>query len=115
MQARQKIAIIGGTGAEGSGIALRLAGAGYSVTIGSRSTERAQARARELSAQLEEKIIAGADNKQAAAGAVIVILTVPYNAQAATVDDIRDMLQGKILVDATAPLVPPKVGLVQLP
>lgn len=114
MQAGQKIAIVGGAGAEGSGIALRLAAAGYSVIIGSRSTVRAQARARELSAQLDGKIIGGADNRQATAAAAIVILTVPYNAQAATISDIRDLLEGKILVDATVPLLPPKVGLVQL-
>jgi 8-hydroxy-5-deazaflavin:NADPH oxidoreductase len=114
MQTDQKIAVVGGTGAEGSGIALRLTAAGYSVTIGSRSTKRAQARASELSAQLGGKIIAGADNRQAAAAAAIVILTVPHSAQAATINDIRDLLDGKILVDTTVPLVPPKVGLVQL-
>jgi NADPH-dependent F420 reductase len=114
MQAGQRIAVVGGTGAEGSGIALRLAAAGHSVTIGSRSTERAQARASELSVRLGGKSIASADNRQAAADAAIVILTVPYSAQTTTIHDIQDLLEGKILVDATVPLVPPKVGLVQL-
>jgi len=115
MQERQRIAVIGGTGAEGSGIALRLAAAGHSVTIGSRNRERAQAKAAELSDLLAENTIAGDENKQAAADASIVILTVPYSAQAATVRDIQERLGGKILVDTTVPLMPPKVGLVQLP
>src|SRR5215213_3300917 len=115
MQERQRIAVIGGTGAEGSGIALRLAAAGHSVTIGSRNRERAQAKAAELSDLLAENTIAGDENKQAAADASIVILTVPYSAQAAMVREIQERLGGKILVDTTVPLMPPKVGLVQLP
>jgi 8-hydroxy-5-deazaflavin:NADPH oxidoreductase len=115
MQERQTIAVVGGTGAEGSGLALRLAASGHPVTIGSRSAERAETRARELSTQLGGNLIAGAHNRQAAAGAGIIILTVPYSAQAATVDEISDLLEGKILVDATVPLMAPKVGVVQLP
>jgi NADPH-dependent F420 reductase len=115
MQERQKIAVVGGTGAEGSGIALRLAAAGHFVTIGSRNLERAQSKAAELSSMLPGKIIAGCENKQAAGTASIVILTVPYSAQGATVAEIQQHLDGKILVDTTVPLVPPKVGTVQLP
>lgn len=112
---RQRIAVLGGTGAEGSGIACRLAAAGHAVTVGSRDAERAQAVAATLTAKLKGTVIAGADNRQAASGADIIFLTVPYSAQAATVGTVRDELANKILVDATVPLVPPKVGRVQLP
>jgi NADPH-dependent F420 reductase len=112
---RQRIAVLGGTGAEGSGLACRLAAAGHAVTIGSRDAGRASAAAAALTTKLKEAVIGGADNRQAAAGADIVFLTVPYSAQTATVSDVRDMLASKILVDATVPLVPPKVGRVQLP
>jgi NADPH-dependent F420 reductase len=115
MQARQRIAIVGGTGAEGSGLAFRLAAAGHSVTIGSRDAGRAAAAAAELSKKLSGATIEGADNRTAVSGADIAILTVPYSAQVSTVADIADALAGKILVDATVPLVPPKVGTVQLP
>jgi 8-hydroxy-5-deazaflavin:NADPH oxidoreductase len=108
-----KIAVLGGTGAQGSGLALRLAGAGHEVTVGSRDAEKARKAAAELGARIG-KPIAGADNR-AAAGAEIVFLTVPYAAQRTTVDEVRDRLEGKILVDATVPLAPPKVSVVQLP
>ncbi len=111
---RYNIAILGGTGAQGSGLALRLARAGHAVTLGSRDGERARAAAAELSAR-GEKPIAGADNRAAAETAEIVLLTVPYAAQRATVEHVLDCLRGKILVDATVPLIPPKVGTVQLP
>jgi 8-hydroxy-5-deazaflavin:NADPH oxidoreductase len=114
MAARYQIAILGGTGAQGSGLALRLANAGHTVTIGSRDAERAQATASELSARIG-KPIAGADNRGAADAGEIVILAVPYAVERATVEAVLDRLQGKILVDATVPLVPPKVSVVQLP
>lgn len=114
-QPRYRIAVLGGTGAQGSGLALRLAAAGHTVTIGSRDAAKAKQSAAELSEQLTGKTIAGDGNKQAAAGAEIAILTVPYAVQQATVDDVRDEIAGKILIDATVPLVPPKVSVVQLP
>src|SRR5258707_14281501 len=113
-QRRYRIAILGGTGAQGSGLALRLAAAGHAVTIGSRDADKAVSAAAQASARLGTAI-AGADNCGAAGGAEIVFLTVPHAAQRATVDDVLDHIQGKILVDATAPLVPPKVSVVQLP
>jgi len=112
---RHSIAVLGGTGAQGSGLALRLAAAGHAVTIGSRSAEKARACAAEISARLAGQTIAGADNRQAAAGADIVFLAVPYPAQRATVEEVKDHLDGKLLVDSTVPLVPPKVSVVQLP
>ena len=110
-----RIAVLGGTGAQGSGLALRLAAAGHAVTVGSRSADKAHAAAAELSLRLAGQTIAGADNRQAAEGAEIVFLTVPYAVERATVADLQDRLAGKLLVDATVPLVPPKVSVVQLP
>jgi NADPH-dependent F420 reductase len=114
MPGQATIAIIGGSGAEGSGIALRLAKAGHAVLIGSRDAAKAKEAATALAA-LAGGAISGDANKAVAAAAEIVILTVPYAAQQATIADIRDELAGKILVDATAPLVPPRVNRVQLP
>jgi NADPH-dependent F420 reductase len=111
---RYKIAILGGTGAQGTGLALRLAAAGHEVTIGSRDADKARGAASDASARTG-KAVAGADNRDAAGGAEIVVLTVPYVVQRATVEDVLDQLQGKILIDATVPLVPPKVSVVQLP
>jgi 8-hydroxy-5-deazaflavin:NADPH oxidoreductase len=107
-EGRPVIAVIGGTGAEGSGLAMRWAQAGYRVLVGSRSAERAVEVAGEFGAE-------GMDNKTAAAACDIAVLTVPYGAQRATLSELRDVLQGKILVDVTVPLVPPKVMRVQLP
>jgi NADPH-dependent F420 reductase len=112
---RYRIAVLGGTGAQGMGLALRLAAAGHEVTVGSRQTERARAAAAQLSERLGGRTIAGADNRSAAGAAEIVVLTVPYAAQQATVQEVRGQLDDKILVDATVPLVPPKVSVVQLP
>jgi NADPH-dependent F420 reductase len=109
-----KIAVLGGTGAEGGGLAFRLASAGHTVTIGSRDGAKAQQAAAELSA-LSGHPIEGADNRTAATNADIVILTVPYSAQRATATELSHVLLGKILIDATVPLVPPKVSRVQIP
>lgn len=114
MSGRSTIAIIGGTGAEGGGVALRLATAGHRVLIGSRDAAKAKVAAAELSAASGVEI-AGDGNRAVAEAAEIVILTVPYAAQKRTVEEIRDVIAGKILVDATAPLVPPRVNRVQLP
>jgi len=102
------IAVIGGTGAEGSGLAARWARAGYRVIVGSRNAESAAAAAAEFGAE-------GMDNAAAVVACDIAVLTVPYAAQRATLTGLRDGLQGKILVDVTVPLVPPKVMRVQLP
>lgn len=104
------IAIVGGTGNLGAAIAWRLARAGYPVVIGSRSADGAQQAAAELGHGLS-----GATNIDAAAGADIVIVTVPFAAQEATLRDIAPHVMGKIVVDTTVPLVPPKVMRVQLP
>lgn len=112
---RPTIAVLGGTGKEGSGLALRWANAGYPVIIGSRSAERAQEAALEINAQLGRDAARGAANTDAAAQAAIIVLTVPFAAQKSTVEEVRAQLDGKILLDVTVPLVPPKVNRVQLP
>lgn len=104
------IAIVGGTGNLGAAIAWRLARAGYPVVIGSRSADGAQKAAADLGHGLS-----GATNIDAAAGADIVIVTVPFAAQDATLRDIAPHVAGKLVVDTTVPLVPPKVMRVQLP
>jgi NADPH-dependent F420 reductase len=110
------IAILGGSGKEGSGLAFRWAHHGYQVIIGSRSAERAQAAAEELNLLLNRTgAVRGCDNLSAAQAAEIVVLTVPFAAQKATVQEVAPALTGKILVDVTVPLVPPKVNRVQLP
>lgn len=110
------IAVLGGTGKEGKGLAFRWAKAGYKVIIGSRNPEKAQAAAAEVSEMLEgEACIQGLDNLSAAKQADIAVLTVPYAAHRDTLLGLKDALQGKILVDVTVPLVPPKVTKVQMP
>jgi 8-hydroxy-5-deazaflavin:NADPH oxidoreductase len=101
-----KIAVIGGTGKEGKGLALRWANAGYDIIIGSRAPERAVATADELNAVIGKGNVSGLGNAEAAQAADLVVLSVPYEAHAATLDMIADTTQGKILVDVTAPLDP---------
>ncbi len=110
-----RLAALGGTGAEGRGLALRFAHAGHDVTIGSRDPARAAAAAAELNARLGRPALRGAANREAAAGAELALLTVPYAAQRATALAVADSLAGKILVDATVPLRPPRIARVQLP
>jgi len=102
-------AIIGGTGALGAALAGRLAAVGHEVWVGSRDPAKAQAFA------ADHPGISGAGLADAAARAEIVVLAVPYAAHAETLAQIRDAVQGKIVVDTTVPLRPPKVGTVQLP
>ena len=109
------IAIVGGTGAEGSGLAIRWANAGHRVIIGSRDPARAQALADQFNAKLGTSLLSGAASEAAVEPADIVVLTVPYASQLAMVRALKDELQGKILIDVTVPLVPPKVSQVQLP
>ena len=101
-----KIAVVGGTGKEGKGLALRWARAGCDVIIGSRDAARAATTAHELNATLGRTNVSGLGNADAARTADIVVLSVPYEAHAATLDTIADATQGKILIDVTAPLDP---------
>jgi len=109
------IAVLGGTGKEGKGLAYRWAQAGYRVIIGSRTAEKAKAAAADLNALLGDESVVGLENVDAASRADILVLTVPYSAHASTLEMIRDAAQGKILVDVTVPLVPPKVTKAQMP
>jgi 8-hydroxy-5-deazaflavin:NADPH oxidoreductase len=111
----QTIAVIGGTGAEGSALALRFAKAGHRAVIGSRDRAKGARTAEELNRILGTSLVSGDALKPAAAQAEIVVLTVPYAAQHAMLADIREALDGKVLIDATVPLIPPGVSRVQLP
>jgi hypothetical protein len=116
----KRIAILGGTGALGTGLVRRWTQAGHRVIIGSRTLEKAEAALAELrqvmaewgSTQLD---VAAMENLDAARAADIVVLTVPFAHQKSTLEHVRPALDGKILVDVTVPLMPPKVGTVQLP
>jgi NADPH-dependent F420 reductase len=111
---KRTIAVIGGTGALGGGLARRWAKAGHRVIIGSREAAKAQEAAEALRAEVGGEVT-GMENGAAAAAAEIVALTVPFSNQRPMLEVIRDGVQGKILIDATVPLVPPRVGRVQLP
>src|ERR1700704_5338736 len=95
------ICIVGGTGAEGSGLALRWAHAGHRITIGSRDEAKAKETALELNGILGADRISGAVSRKGVAAADIVALTVPFAAQIATISGLRDELAGKILIDVT--------------
>ncbi|MCP4806316.1 MAG: NADPH-dependent F420 reductase [Proteobacteria bacterium] len=102
-----RIGLIGGTGREGTGLALRWKRAGHDVFLGSRDAARGQARAKELGVQ-------GGSNEQAC-DADVVLLAVPYGAHAKTLTGLRDALSGRVLIDITVPLAPSKVQSVNLP
>ena len=106
----ERIAIIGGTGKLGAAIARRLAKAGRQVVIGSRAAESAQAKAAELGFGLT-----GMSNADAAQAGDVIIVTVPFDSQDATLAGIKPHVAGKLVVDTTVPLVPPRVMRVQLP
>jgi NADPH-dependent F420 reductase len=110
-----KIAVLGGTGKEGSGLALRWAAAGFDVTVGSRELEKAQRAAAELNASLGKDIVRGMTNRDAATQAQVVVMTVPYAAHAATLEAVKDVVQGKVFVDVTVPLDPANVRRVKMP
>jgi NADPH-dependent F420 reductase len=114
------LAILGGTGDLGTGLARRWAQAGYRVIIGSRTQEKAEAAVADLREVMAERgvgdvAVQAMENLAAASAADIVVLTVPFSHQASTLELVRSALQGKILIDVTVPLVPPKVARVQLP
>ncbi len=116
----KRIAILGGTGALGTGLVRRWTQAGHTVIIGSRTLEKAQAALEELRQVMAEwgavhVDVAAMENLDAARAADIVVLTVPFAHQKSTLEHVRSALAGKILVDVTVPLVPPKVGTVQMP
>ncbi|NMB86814.1 MAG: NADPH-dependent F420 reductase [Chloroflexi bacterium] len=110
------IAILGGTGKEGKGLAYRWAKKGYRIIIGSRQVEKAQAAANDILSLLDPGTnVTGMANGEAAAAADLAVMTVPYSAHRAMLESVKDALKGKILIDVTVPLVPPKVTKVQMP
>ena len=116
----KRIAILGGTGALGTGLVRRWTQAGHAVIIGSRTLEKAEVALAELKQVMAEwgatqLDVAAMENLDAARAADIVVLTVPFAHQKSTLEHVRPALEGKILVDVTVPLMPPKVGTVQLP
>ncbi|MES2495450.1 MAG: NADPH-dependent F420 reductase [Pseudomonadota bacterium] len=110
MTISQTIAVIGGTGKLGAALARRLARAGMPVVIGSRDADRARATADELGHGIK-----GAGYADAANAAELVIVAVPFAAQESALAEIAPHVAGKIVVDTTVPLNPPKVMRVALP
>ncbi len=112
-----RIAIIGGTGKEGKGLAYRWALAGHEVVIGSRQIEKAQMAADEVNQLLgkERPTVTGLENMQAADWGEIITMTVPFAAHVPMLESLKDIVKGKIFIDVTVPLVPPKVTTVQMP
>ena len=111
-----RIAVLGGTGKEGKGLAYRWAKAGYQVLIGSRMSGRAVTAASEIMELLEgSSSVVGTTNLEAAQQADIIVVTVPYSAHRETLESVKDVLKGKLLIDVTVPIVPPKVTRVQMP
>ncbi len=96
------IAILGGTGQEGTGLALRWATAGYTILIGSRQEEKARVSAEKINNQLGISSVSGASNVEAAQRAEVCILTVIYSAHNEAVEGLKNVIEGKILVDATS-------------
>ena len=110
------IGVLGGTGKEGKGLAYRWAKAGYRILIGSRSPERAITAASEIIESLEgSSSVVGTTNLDAAQQAEIIVITVPYAAHRETLESVKEHLKGKLLIDVSVPLVPPKVSKVQMP
>ena len=108
----QRISIIGGTGDQGKGLALRWAKKGFEIVIGSRDRERARAASAEARATLKASgadnvKLEGATNADAAATAQIIVLTVPFAAHISTLKEIREKIKaGSLIVDVTVPLEP---------
>ncbi|MDR3574952.1 MAG: NADPH-dependent F420 reductase [Anaerolineaceae bacterium] len=112
----KKIGIVGGTGKEGKGLAYRWAKAGYEVSIGSRQIEKALAAASEVNDLLKnENCVSGLTNVDVASQADLVVMTVPFNVHKEMLETLKPVVQGKIVIDVTVPLVPPKVTKVQMP
>lgn len=112
-----RIAIIGGTGKEGKGLAYRWALSGHEVVIGSRQIEKAQIAADEINNLIgkSQNPVVGLENTQAADWCEIVTLTVPYTAHVSMLEYLKEVVKGKIFIDVTVPIVPPKVTTVQMP
>ena len=111
----ESIAILGGTGDLGGGLARQWSRAGYKILIGSRTLEKGQSAASDLLNEFPDLNVTGHENLEAATQADLVVLTVPFAHQLSTLEVVKPGLIGKVLIDVTVPLMPPKVGTVQLP
>jgi 8-hydroxy-5-deazaflavin:NADPH oxidoreductase len=109
------LALIGGTGDLGTGLAMRWVAAGYPVIIGSREAGKAAQAAQRLAPPAGTPSPRGLANAEAAAAADVVVITVPFASHDAILAEIRPSVAGKVVIDATVPLVPPRVARVQLP
>jgi NADPH-dependent F420 reductase len=109
------VALIGGTGDLGTGLAMRWVAAGYAVVIGSREAAKAAQAAQRLAPPAGAPAPRGLANVEAAAAAEVVVITVPFASHDAILAEIRESVAGKLVIDATVPLVPPRVARVQLP
>ena len=109
------LAVLGGTGKEGAGLAMRWALAGYDVIIGSRSEDKARARAAEMNEELGGGWLRGLSNAAAAEAADWIVLSVPYGAHRDTLEGVAEFCRGKVVVDLTVPLRPPEIAAVNLP
>ncbi len=115
MSEKKTLAVIGGTGDLGGGLAWRWAKAGYRVIVGSRTQDKAETAAAGILADHPDAIVEGLANVDAAAAAELIVVTVPFSVQKVNLDAIREAAAGKVVLDCTVPLVPPKVARVQLP
>ncbi len=110
------ISILGGTGKEGKGLAYRWAKAGYRIVIGSRQAEKAKVAADSIRELFDQPMsVEGKTNPEAAQEGDLIVMTVPFSAHTAMLEGIKPYVQGKIFVDVSVPLVPPKVTKVQMP
>ena len=110
-----KIGIIGGTGPEGTGLGFRWAAAGHEVLIGSRKAEKGERVAVELLAERPDFAIKGMDNETAVSQCDVAVLSVPYDAQATTLETVKDKLAGKLLITVVAPTGEKKARVRRLP
>ena len=111
----QIIGVLGGSGALGSGLSYRLGKAGYQVIIGSRNPGNSSEKVNEINQRLKQEKISIESNYLAAEKSDLVILAVPFSNHRVIVQEIAPVVQNKIVLDTTVPLVPPKVARVQLP
>ena len=110
-----RIAIIGGTGKEGTALAARFAKAGIRVLIGSRDTTKAQNAANELNQRIGKTNVEGYSNREAAEKADIVLLSVPYNGMQPILQDIRDAMRNKIAINIASSLDPERKSRAKIP
>jgi len=115
---KKKIAIIGGTGKEGRGLAYRWLKAGHEIGVGSRKLERAQAAVENFSEMPDisnTSNLKGFDNNTAAQWGEVIVLTVPYAHHENMLKQLKPFVQGKYFVDVTVPLIPPKISIIKVP